>query len=132
MKGFEADKAGRAAQKYLALEVTKLVHGQKRAQSVKNVSEVLFGQKEFAELSQDDIKELMDEIVCVKSAELIDALVQSNLASSNSEARRYATSGAVSINGQKIDLETSLSDLDSNHGYLLVKRGKNSFALIKL
>lgn len=132
MKEFEADKAGRSAQKYLAYEVTKLVHGEKRAQSVKNVSEVLFGQKEFAELSQDDVNELLGEIPCVKSNELLDALVQSSLASSKSEARRFVESTAVSINGEKVQLDTSLSDLESNHGYLLMRRGKNSFALVEI
>ncbi len=132
MEEFEADKAGRSAQKYLAYEVTKLVHGEKRAQSVKNVSEVLFGQKEFAELSKDDVNELLGEIPCVKSNELLDALVQSNLASSKSEARRFVESTAVSINGEKVQLDTSLSDLESNHGYLLMRRGKNSFALVEI
>lgn len=130
MKEFEADKAGRAAQKYLAYEVTKLVHGEKRAQSVKNVSDVLFGKKDFAELSKEDIEELAYEIPTVETADIIQVLVQSNLASSNSEARRFVDSGAVSINGEKVTLETDLKSLTANNNHLLLKRGKNLFALI--
>lgn len=132
MKEFAADKSGRKAQKFLAYEVTKLVHGEKRAESVKNVSDVLFGQKDFAELSKDDIKELAGEISATKADNILDALVGSKLASSKSEARRFVESDAVSVNGEKITLETDLKLLQSNHGYLLMRRGKNSFALVEL
>ncbi len=130
IKEFEEDKAGRAAQKYLAYEVTKLVHGEKRAESVKDVSEVLFGQKDFAELTKEDIKELANEVPTVESTDAIQTLTESGLASSNSEARRFIESGAVSINGEKITLETDLKSLKTNNGYLLLKRGKNTFTLI--
>jgi len=130
MKDFEADKASRLAQRYLAYEVTKLIHGEKRVESVKDVSEVLFGQKDFTELNKDDIGELDKEIPHAGAKDIIEALVNSNLASSNSEARRFVESGAVSINGEKVSLETDLNSLEENHGYLLLKRGKNSFALI--
>lgn len=132
MKDFESDKSSRKAQKYLAYEVTKLVHGEKRAEGVRNVSEVLFGKKDFAELSKDDLGELANEISEIQAEELVDALVASKLASSKSEARRFVESDAVSVNGEKVTLETDLKLLQSNHGYLLIKRGKNSFALVKL
>lgn len=131
MKDFEAHKASRSAQKYLAYEVTKLVHGEKRAESVKRVSDVLFGSGSFAELSNDDIQELATEIPVVESDEVISALVDSNLAKSNSEARRFIESGAVSINGEKITIQDDRTLHKAPIGYLLLKRGKNGFALIK-
>lgn len=132
MAEFEANKAGRAAQKYLAYEATKLVHGQQRADSVRNVSDVLFAQKDFSELSKEDIDELATEIPSTKSSDIISALVDSGLASSNSEARRFVESGAVSVISEKVTLETDLKSLTANNGRLLLKRGKNSFALISL
>lgn len=132
MAEFESDRASRAAQRYLAYEVTKLVHGQQRADSVRNVSEVLFGQKDFSELSKEDIDELAAEISSTEANDVINALVDSGLASSNSEARRFVESGAVSINGEKVTLETDLKSLNANNGRLLVKRGKNSFVLVEL
>lgn len=132
MGEFEADKSSRVAQKYLAYEVTKLVHGEQRANGVRNVSEVLFGSKDFSELSADDIGELDSELPHSGAEDLIEALVNSGLANSNSEARRFVESGAVSINGEKVDLDTELASLSSNSGYLLLKRGKNSFALIQV
>ncbi len=127
---FKKDRAGRIAQKTLAYEVTKRVHGAQRADSVRNASEVLFGQKNFSELSKDDIRELDKEIPHVGAKDIIEALVNAGLASSNSEARRFVESGAVSINGKKVTLDAKLSSLEVHHGYLLLKRGKNRFALI--
>jgi len=128
---FEADKSTRAAQKYLAYEVTKLVHGIKRADSVRNVSEVLFGQKDFAELSADDIAELAIEIPAVPSTDLAQAIVASGLATSNSEVRRLLAANAISINGEKIT-DVDLSKSSPAHGHLLAKVGKNRFVLIKV
>lgn len=132
MKEFEANRASRTAQKYLAYETTKLIHGEKRAESVKRVSDVLFGAGSFSKLSNDDIDELAGEILVVESKDIIAALVDANLAQSNSEARRFIESGAVSINGEKVALGTELKAIAHNNGYLLVKKGKNSFALVKV
>jgi tyrosyl-tRNA synthetase len=130
MADFKANPSQRAAQKYLAYEVTKLVHGKDRAKAVKNVSEVLFGTADFNSLSEADIEELATEIPTTSAEDIISALVDSGLASSNSEARHFVESGAVSINGEKATLETDLASQASNNGYLLIKRGKNTFALV--
>ncbi len=131
MAEFKEAPHQRAAQKYLAFEVTKLVHGEKRAQSVKSVSEVLFGQKAFNELSAEDTIELAKEISVVEANDVVEALVASGIATSNSEANRFLQSGAVSVNGEKILQNTELSTLESFNGYQLLKRGKNNFALVK-
>lgn len=130
MAEFQSNPQDRAAQKYLAFEATKLVHGQARAESVRNISEVLFGKKQFTELSAEEVSELAKEIPVVLANDIISALVDSGLATSNSEARRFVESNAVSINGEKVTLETQLSDLLEVSGHRLLKRGKNSFALI--
>ena len=130
MQEFKANPQERAAQKYLAFEVTKLIHGEAKANAVKAVSEVLFGSKEFKELDAESIEELANEIGTVNSSNIIEALVKANLASSNSEARRFIESGAVSINGQKLTSEDALNQFEENNGCLLLKRGKNSFSLI--
>lgn len=128
---FKANPQERAAQKYLALAVTSLIHGSDRAESVKNISEVLFGKKQFTDLTHEEVAELAKEIPVVQANDVITALVDSELAASNSEARRFVESNAVSVNGEKITVETNLSDLLEVNGYRLLKRGKNSFALIE-
>lgn len=122
---FEADKAGRAAQKYLAYEVTKLVHGEQAAGSVRNVSDVLFGTASFNDLSDADLEELAKEIPVAKRGSVIEMLVSTGAAVSNGEARRFIQGGAVSVNGKKITEDQEITQTS------LLKKGKNTFILIK-
>lgn len=129
MKEFNQDKAARAAQKRLAYEVTKIVHGENRAKTAKKISEVLFGKSDFLDLAEKDKVELASELTTVKAGGSIQqTLVDAGLASSNSGANRFIDGGAISINGQKI---TNLSDVKFVEGLNLVKRGKNNYAVVK-
>ncbi len=129
MGGFETDRAGRSAQKALAYEVTKLVHGEENADAARKVTEVLFGGGDFNALTEAEVSLLAAELPVVEAgSSLAVALVQSGLAGSNSEASRLASSGAISINGTKI---AGVDAAQLKPGYNLAKKGKNSFALIK-
>ncbi|MBI5357712.1 tyrosine--tRNA ligase [Candidatus Saccharibacteria bacterium] len=124
---FISDKGSRLAQKKLAYEVTKVVHGEKRAASVVKATDVLFGKAKISELDEDDIKEMSKEIPLVGAEDsLIKTLVSAGLASSNSEAMRFIEANAVTVNGEKAG-----ADYAFKHGYNLLKRGKNSFAIVK-
>lgn len=128
MQSFHADKGGRAAQKALAFEVTTLIHGKRQAESVRRVSDVLFGKGDFLDLTDADKDRLADELPTSKVGKnLTETLVSVGLAGSNSEANRFISAGSVSINGQKI-----VGDMvDFQKGKNLLKRGKNSFAIIQ-
>ena len=116
----------RVAQKTLAKEATILVHGQERYQSVQRVTNVLFGGREFNTLSADDVEVLAGEIPTVGlNKTMIEILTESGVAGSNGEARRLMASGAVSIDGEKITDDCLISET------CLVKKGKNSFVLVK-
>lgn len=124
---FSADKSSRIAQKTLAYEATKVVHGEKRAASVVKVTDVLFGKAKISELNEDDINEMSKEIPLVKAGDsLIKTLVEAGLASSNSEALRFIDAGAVSVDGDKV-----AADYVFNSGHNLLKRGKNNFVIVK-
>lgn len=125
MGEFSDDRAGRAAQKALAWEVTKLVHGENRAGAVKQATEALFGK---GEMTEADMEILRSELTVVESAEtFVITLVKAGLASSNTEAIRFINDGAVTINGQR----TAPDNQQLVPGYNLVKRGKNNFAIIE-
>ncbi len=129
MAEFAQDRAGRAAQKILAYEVTALVHGKERAEAAKKASEVLFGGADFLELEAPVVAMLKEELPVVPiEGNLVTAIVSAGLASSNSEATRFISSGAISINGQKVTPEDTLT---LQKGSNLLKRGKNSFAIIE-
>ncbi len=121
-----ADPGARDVQKTLAYEVTKLVHGERAADSAKRVTGVLFGGAAFSELSDDDLNLLADEIPTAgKDASVVDLLVDGGLAASKGEARRLILGGAVSVNGDKV-LDDKVVDQPS-----LIKKGKNNFLLVR-
>lgn len=127
IKDFQANPGGRLAQKTLAYEVTKLVHGKERADSVQRITSVLFGGANFLDLSKTELEMLKEELVVVAAGkDIYQTLVMAHLAGSTSEARNFLGSGAVSINGQKATPETALLQNGDN----LIKRGKNSFAIV--
>ena len=55
----------REAQKTLAREVTILVHGKERTESVMRVTDVLFGRAAFSDLTPEDLDALSQEIPTV-------------------------------------------------------------------
>lgn len=115
----------RSAQKVLAREVTDIVHGSARRESVERVTEVLFGGGDFKKLSDDDLGALAEEIPCVDAGiDVIEALVESGAVSSNGEAKRLLKSGAISLNGEKLAENKVVNDTS------LLKKGKNTFVLI--
>ena len=115
----------RSAQKVLAREVTDIVHGGARRESVERVTEVLFGGGDFKKLSDDDLGALAEEIPCVDAGiDVIEALVESGAVGSNGEAKRLLKSGAISLNGEKLAENKVVNDTS------LLKKGKNTFVLI--
>ena len=115
----------RSAQKVLAREVTDIVHGVNRRESVERVTEVLFGGGDFRQLSDDDLDALAKEIPRVDvGVGVIEALVVSGAVGSNGEAKRLLKSGAISLNGEKIAEDQAVNTTS------LLKKGKNTFVLI--
>lgn len=115
----------RSSQKVLAREVTDIVHGSARRESVERVTEVLFGGGDFKKLSDDDLGALAEEIPCVDAGiDVIEALVESGAVGSNGEAKRLLKSGAISLNGEKLAENKVINDTS------LLKKGKNTFVLI--
>lgn len=116
----------REAQKTLAREVTTLVHGQERTESVMRVTDVLFGGRDIHELTTDDLDALAAEIPSVSRGRgLIEVLVEAGVAQSNGEARRLLAGNAIAVNGQKLTDDQVISET------ALVKKGKNSFILVR-
>lgn len=121
-----ANPGERALQKTLAREVTELVHGRERRESVERVTAVLFGGESISSLSTDDLDALATEIPTVAVGDsVINTLTTSGVAASNGEARRLIANGGVMVNGQKITDDNTITDTS------LIKKGKNSFVLAR-
>ncbi len=116
----------RMLQKRLAREVTELVHGRERRESVERVTAVLFGGEPVTSLNNNDLDALAAEIPTNPTGvRLVEVLVASGATSSNGEARRLIQGGAVSLNGQKIAEDRLMTEVT------LVKKGKNTFVLVR-
>ena len=121
-----ANPGERALQKTLAREVTDIVHGRQRRESVERVTGVLFGGGDIAALNDEDLNALANEIPTVAlDTTVIAALVDAGICASNGEAKRLIKSGAISVNGSKIAGDMPLTEIG------LLKKGKNNFVLVR-
>ena len=116
----------RIAQTRLAEEVTEIVHGHDAAKIARVVTDVLTGKTPVDEVSDEVVSALRKEqpsMTTTESGSIIDALTQTNLASSNTEARRLLKENSISINGQKVTRE-NFEASDFRNGRILLRRGK--------
>jgi len=120
------------AQKKLAFEMTKMIHGEEEVEKVINASQVLFGKGDINAIDAPTFEALVaaTEGNTYQSLEdtqgLISLLVENKLTQSGREARQMIKSNAVAINNNKISEEAykpDSSDLLLGH-YLLLKKGK--------
>lgn len=133
---FSDDKSNRLAQKTLAYEVTKLIHGTEAANTQKQIAEILFDSHDYESLDSNQYEVLARELPFAElpaKTSLVDALIASNLASSKREAREFIDNGAVSVgNGNRVDsTDVTLSTIASSNQFVLLKRGKKNMAIIK-
>ena len=122
----------RLAQKALAKNVTEVVHGKNSANAAMLLTELLFGDRRLETLSESEVESVSLLLPTIKLAEksgsilLLDALTETALCSSRSEAKQLISGNAISVNGQKItDLSYEINTLS------VLKRGKNKFAFVK-
>ena len=126
MAKHQEDPSARLAQKDLARRVTWIVHGGQKAESVVKITTALFGDCDLKNLENQDLS-LLSEFIPTLSPEttLLEALVESKVATSKSEARNLITSGAICINGTKTTEDKPITTTS------IIKKGKNKFILIK-
>jgi len=124
---FNNDRGSRIAQKTLAYEVTKIVHGEKIANAIIAANEILFGKKDFDTLSNDEVDQIKNILPNYDVQDnLLDTIVNSGLAKSKTEAMTFVVDGAIRLNGEKI---TDASFAIKNSVNLL-QRGKNLFSVV--
>lgn len=123
----------RIAQKTLAWEVVKDLHGKDEADNAVNVSVKLF-QGDFSGLSVADIKTGMKSVPSFEikePASLIDILVNNKIASSRREAREFLGNNAITVNGNVETDENKVIDKSSAIGgeIVIIRRGKKKYYL---
>ena len=124
----------RSAQKKLAEEITKFVHGEDALIEVKKITECLFS-GDISSLSLEEIEKYFNNIKQYQTDKrlLIDALIDVELASSRREAREFISNNSIKINGKvidDIDYEIKNDDLIGNK-YMMIKRGKKKIHFVR-
>ena len=126
----------RIAQKRLAFEVTKTVHGEETAKSVITASEILFNPKiDFGNVSDETCEMLKTEVPYSKLENInfpvsaVNILSASGACESNGDAKRSIRQGGVSINGVKISDEKAEINREMliNGKYLFLRVGRKKF-----
>lgn len=125
MRDFREDPSGRVAQKKLAYEVTKLVHGQAAADEQVQIAQAI-AEQNIGVLDNAALANLEKEIPAATvnpTALVVDVLFTAGLAASKSQARQFVQAGAVYVNGQPYGEEALKPELFV-HGNLFLRRGK--------
>ncbi|MBD3110486.1 tyrosine--tRNA ligase [Bacillus sp. AGMB 02131] len=133
----ETDAHLRKAQKALAEEMTRLVHGQDALDKAINITQALFSGN-VKELSAEDIKQGFKDVPSYAPAAdeelaLVDVLVNAKISPSKRQAREDIANGAISINGDKVtDVAYVLSSEDRiEDQFTVIRRGKKKYTLIQ-
>lgn len=124
------------AQRILAQEMTRIVHGEEKMNSASRISDALFS-NDFSSLHENDFVEMENFLlpsIHKQSEDIVDVLIQSGLAKSKRESREFIKNSAVSVNGFKIDSEFNniADDLLFFDKWAIIKRGKKNTKLLKI
>lgn len=126
----------RLAQKALAEEMTRLIHGEDSLQQAIKITEALFS-GDVRSLSASEIEQGFKDVPSFNAAEtdgnLVDLLVAAKISPSKRQAREDITNGAVTVNGERItDTAYVLQDSDRIEGqFTIIRRGKKKYTLIQ-
>lgn len=131
----------RAAQKALAEELTEMLHGRDSLRDAALASQALFSGS-VRELSLPMLLEafaaapssdLARDRIAGDGIDLIDVMVEAGVAKSKREARQFVQSGAVSVNGDKVEEGFSLTEAALLHGRVaLIRRGKKTWHMCRI
>ncbi|MET0734635.1 MAG: tyrosine--tRNA ligase [Microbacterium sp.] len=121
----------REAQKRLAREVTTFVHGPDAAAAAIAASDALFGQGDLTTLDAATLRQALEELPNAQVAAgttVVQALVETGLVASLSEARRAIAQGGVSLDGVKVEDESAAVTGSLPGGVSVLRRGKKTLA----
>ncbi|MBE6153786.1 MAG: tyrosine--tRNA ligase [Firmicutes bacterium] len=126
----------RLAQKTLAYEIIKDLHGVDEYESAKKISEALFSGN-IKNLTSKQIEEGLSQVPTFNinsDVKLIDLLVDNKIVTSRREAREFLNNNAISVNGDKINDENLIINRETaiEEKYVVIKKGKKNYYLIKI
>ncbi|WP_419393578.1 tyrosine--tRNA ligase [Cytobacillus praedii] len=126
----------RKAQKALAEEMTRLIHGEDALDQAIKISEALFS-GDIKNLTAAEIKQGFKDVPSYEhttgDVNIVDLLVEAKISPSKRQAREDVGNGAVYVNGERVtEVEYNLSEKDRIEGqFTVIRRGKKKYFLIR-
>ncbi|MDG0812127.1 tyrosine--tRNA ligase [Cohnella rhizosphaerae] len=127
----------REAQKTLAEEMTRFVHGDELLDQAKRITAALFS-GDIKALTADEIEQGFKEMptfeTTAEAKNIVDWLVELGIEPSKRQAREDITKGAIYLNGERVsDLEL---EVGANHAiggkFVIIRKGKKNYSLVKI
>lgn len=139
----DENRAARGAQRRLAEEVTRLVHGEDGLARAERATGVLFGSIPAPELAAGELLDVFSDVPSSEIARdrlagdgigVVDLLAEAGIASSKGEARRLIEGGGMYLNGSRIegvDQRASIGDAIDGQ-VLLLRKGKKQNHVVRV
>lgn len=128
----------RKAQKALAEDMTRFVHGEEALEEALNITEALFS-GDIGSLSADIVEETFKDVpsstVPRGEHDIVEFLVDmTNIVQSRRQAREFINNGAIYIKGERIqDIDYTISEKDTFDGrFIIVRRGKKKYFFVNV
>lgn len=126
----------RKAQKTLAEEMTRLIHGQEALDQAIRISKALFS-GELKALSVDEMRKAFSDVPSVEMPKedknIVDFIVEAKISSSKRQGREDVSNGAISFNGERIkDTQYVVGAADRlEDEFIIVRRGRKNYTMVK-
>ncbi|MEI4831345.1 tyrosine--tRNA ligase [Bacillus sp. FJAT-53711] len=127
----------REAQKVLAEEMTKFVHGEDAFLQAVKITEALFS-GDIKSLTADEIEQGFKDMPTFRAEKetknIVEWLVDLGIEPSRRQAREDINNGAILMNGDKVtDVNTDVTVENSFDGrFIIIRKGKKNYSLVKL
>ncbi len=132
----------REAQRTLAREVTRMVHGETALHRAEKASRALFGE-EIEDLTAREIEEIFGDVPSTEIGKeelsgegvpITELLVKCGLASSRSDGRRLIQGGGIYLNNVRVtDIEQRVTVSQAIEGkFLVLRKGRKDYHLVRV
>ena len=131
----------REAQRTLAREVTRMVHGETALGKAEQASQALFG-GDITGLDAADIEDIFAEVPSNEVTKealsgglaVVDLLVASGLANSKADARRAIQGGGIYLNNERVADATQTAGLSQaiDGRFLVLRKGRRQYHLVRV
>ncbi len=140
-KAVENEPEKREAQRVLAEESTRMIHGEEGLASARRASEVLFG-GEISDFSDRELRDIFADVPSstIPRQELAEGIgvlalfTRAGLTQSNSQARQIAAQGGAYVNNTRIDDTRAVITTEhlASETMLVLRSGKKKYHLVSV